>query len=426
MPRSRNSSPPPTRLQSRQQIRQRKFEEAKKPKRPRPLEAGNREAMEKLYRTVGAKSQPIAPAREDLRANSVKLTKKRSQQPRRVTKVAPLPPRKKVIRKRSPSVLVYAMRLAILGIGLGAIAGTVLSTLNPTKGLQTKKGVDPVTEVRLGGKKDRAYLPIGEEILPLKVQIKTLVAKNPKLQPGAFFVDLDTGNYVDWEGSTTFSAASTIKFPVLVAFFQDLDAKKIRLDEKLSITKDVIGSGSGTMQYQKIGTQFTTLETVTKMIAISDNTATNMIIKRLGGIEKLNQRFEDWGLRATTIRNPLPDLEGTNTTSPKDLATLMGAVDRGELMSLRSRDRLLEIMRQTVTNTLLTPGLGKGATIAHKTGDIGSLVGDIGLIDMPSGKRYIAAVMVKRKHNDRNAQELIRQMSKITYQYFSHKEVRNP
>jgi beta-lactamase class A len=162
------------------------------------------------------------------------------------------------------------------------------------------------------------------------------------------------------------------------------------------------------------------------MIAISDNTATNMIIKRLGGIEKLNQRFEDWGLRATTIRNPLPDLEGTNTTSPKDLATLMGAVDRGELMSLRSRDRLLEIMRQTVTNTLLTPGLGKGATIAHKTGDIGSLVGDIGLIDMPSGKRYIAAVMVKRKHNDRNAQELIRQMSKITYQYFSHKEVRNP
>ncbi|MBW4618561.1 MAG: class A beta-lactamase-related serine hydrolase [Cyanosarcina radialis HA8281-LM2] len=382
--------------------------------------------MEKLYRTVGAKPQPIAPAREDLKANSVKLTKKRSHQPRRVTKVAPLPPKKKVIRKRSPSVLVYAMRLAILGVGLGAIAGTVLSTLNPTKGLHAKKGAASIAEVQPGVKKAQASLPVGEEILPLKAQIKALVAKNPKLQPGAFFVDLDTGNYVDWEGSTAFSAASTIKFPILVAFFQDLDAKKIRLDEKLTLTKDVIGSGSGTMQYQKIGTQFTTLETITKTIAISDNTATNMIIKRLGGIEKLNQRFQGWGLRVTTIRNPLPDLEGTNTTSPKDLATLMAMVDRGELMSLRSRDRLLEIMRQTVTNTLLTPGLGKGATIAHKTGDIGSLVGDIGLIDMPSGKRYIASVMVKRKHNDRNAQELIRQMSRITYQYFSQKEVRTP
>jgi beta-lactamase class A len=388
------------------------------------LGSGDGAAMEKLYRTVGANPQPIAPVREDLKAVNVKLAKKRSSQPRRVTKVTPLQSKKKAIRKRSPSVLVYALRLVILGVGLGAIAGTVLSTLNPTKGLQVKKVATPTAEVQPKVKNPQAALPLGTEILPLKAQIKALVAKNPKLQPGAFFVDLDTGNYLDWEGYTTFSAASTIKFPVLVAFFQDVDAKKISLDEKLTLTKDVVGSGSGVMQYQKLGTQFTTLETATKMIAISDNTATNMIIKRLGGMEKLNQRFRDWGLTVTTIRNPLPDLAGTNTTSPKDLASLMAMVDRGELMSLRSRDRLLGIMRQTVTNTLLPRGLGKGATIAHKTGDIGSLVGDIGLIDMPSGKRYIAMVMVKRRHNDPNAQELIRQISRITYQYFSQKEAR--
>ncbi|GAC1457087.1 MAG: hypothetical protein NVSMB70_00590 [Chamaesiphon sp.] len=246
-----------------------------------------------------------------------------------------------------------------------------------------------------------------------------MAAKNPKLHPGAFFVDLDNGAYLDWEATSTFSAASTIKLPVFVAFFQDVDAGKIRLDERLTMQPSMIGSGSGVMQYEKPGTQFTALETVKKMITISDNTATNMLIARLGGASALNQRFRSWGLTATIIHNPLPDLPGTNTTSPKDLGTVMAMVNQGDLLSLTSRDRMLDIMRRTVTNTLLTPGLGKGATIAHKTGDIGSLVADVGLIDMPIGKRYIAAVMVGRPYNDVGAKELIRKISRAAYQYFN-------
>ncbi|NJM77207.1 MAG: serine hydrolase, partial [Acaryochloridaceae cyanobacterium RU_4_10] len=71
------------------------------------------------------------------------------------------------------------------------------------------------------------------------------------------------------------------------------------------------------------------------------------------------------------------------------------------------------------TDTLLPQGLGKGATIAHKTGDIGSVVGDAGLIEIPNGQRYVATVMVKRPHNDPRAQELIRQISRVTYQALS-------
>jgi beta-lactamase class A len=156
------------------------------------------------------------------------------------------------------------------------------------------------------------------------------------------------------------------------------------------------------------------------MITISDNTATNLLIERLGGAAALNQRFQNWGLTVTEIRNLLPDLSGTNTTSPKDLGHLMALVNQGDLVSLKSRDRLLDIMRRTVTATLLPRGLGEGATIAHKTGDIGSLVGDVGLVDMPSGKRYIAVAMVKRPHNDGQAKELIRQISKAAYKQFSN------
>ena len=151
------------------------------------------------------------------------------------------------------------------------------------------------------------------------------------------------------------------------------------------------------------------------MIIISDNTATNMLIRKMGGANALNQRFQSWGLASTALRNPLPDLEGTNTTSPKDMVTLITLVSHGELISLRSRDQLLHIMERTQTNTLLPQGLGAGAQIAHKTGDIGSMVGDVGLVDMPNGKRYAIAALVQRPHNDSRAQELIRKISRNVY-----------
>jgi beta-lactamase class A len=318
----------------------------------------------------------------------------------------------------------YALRLLILGVGIGAIAGTLLSVLDPASRIMAERSPTATVQETQAGQASSATvvqasaLKLSQEIMPLKTVVQQLAAKNANLMPGVFFVDLDTGGYLDLNGSSTFSAASTIKFPLLVAFFQDVDAGKIRLDEKLTIKQELIGGGSGDMQYRPIGTKFTALETATKMIVISDNTATNMLIARLGGAKALNQRFLSWGLTTTEIRNPLPDLAGTNTTTPRDLAQLMALVNQGELMSLRSRDRLLDIMRRTRTVTLLPRGLGEGATIAHKTGDIGSMVGDVGLVDMPNGKRYIAVAMVKRPHNDSRAQELIRQISRAAYQQF--------
>lgn len=101
----------------------------------------------------------------------------------------------------------------------------------------------------------------------------------------------------------------------------------------------------------------------------------------------------------------------------------MSNLNQGEFVSLQSRDRLLAIMRQTTTNSLLPKGLGAGATIAHKTGNIGSLLADVGLVDLPTGKRYAIAIMVKRPRNDASAQELIRQISRSVYDYFNQPRV---
>jgi beta-lactamase class A len=324
-------------------------------------------------------------------------------------------------QKRPVGLVVYIVRLLILGIGIGALAGTLLSALDPTSQASVKTQDTAKTQVQESPSraKTSTSVPLTGEIPALKAKVQALAAQNPTLQPGVFIIELDTGAYVDLNSGSSFAAASTIKLPILVAFFRDVDAGKIRLDELLTLKPEMIASGSGDLQYKQAGTKYTALEVATKMIAISDNTATNMLIARLGGAEVLSERFRSWGLTATALRNQLPDVEGTNTTNPKELANLMSIVNQGELVSLGSRDRILDIMQRNEIDTLLPKGLGTGATIAHKTGNIGSLLADVGLVDMPTGKRYIIAVMVKRPFNDNSAQELIRQISRTVYDYFN-------
>ncbi|WP_324282459.1 serine hydrolase [Cyanobacterium aponinum UTEX 3221] len=338
-------------------------------------------------------------------------------------------------------------RLTIFGVGIGTIFGSVLANTDLTKPLFPKIDIPFVDRVAQNTSvnqetnssqesKPLAYTPevssnpeelkFSEELTALRSKFDTLRAKYPQLEPGAFFVDLDNGAYVNYNGIAPFPAASTIKIPVLVAFLQDIDEGKIYLDEKLTMTEANRVPHSGNMQYQPLGTEFTALYTATEMIINSDNTATEMIIERLGGKDELNKRFQEWGLENTVIRNLLPDLEGTNTTSPRDLGILLAKVNQGDLLSVRSRDRLLEIMRRTKTQTLLPQGLENNAIIAHKTGDIGTVLGDAGIIDMPTGKRYIGAVLVKRPHNDYSARTLIQEISRTAYQHFKWYLARPP
>lgn len=339
----------------------------------------------------------------------------------------------RIARARRFSIPVWVfkgLQLAILGVGLGVLGGTVLANL-PARysGLRKPPSLGkPETTARVSevipsqtetNSQSLEPLTFTQEITPLKQQVTTLMAAAPsELTPGIFLVDLDNRQFVDIRGTESFSAASTIKVPVLVAFFEDVDARRIQLEEPLTMRPDLIASGSGGMQYETPSSQYSALEVATQMIVVSDNTATNMLIDRLGGKEALNQRFQDWGLQHTILRAPLPDLEGTNTTSPRDLSLLLTRIANGEIVSLQSRDRLLAIMRQTVTDTLLPQGLEESATISHKTGDIGSLVGDTGLIDMANGKRYVVTALVKRPDNDNRAQEIIRQTSKTIYSHF--------
>lgn len=340
-------------------------------------------------------------------------------------------------------------RLTLVGVGIGTIFGSILANLDLTKPLFPKLNLpfsfpinnssqnslevnqdnnSPTEKTVNTSDSTKNNSPIisssptiefTQELTTLKNKLISLQKeKYPHLQPSVFLLDVDNGAYVDFNSITAIPAASTIKIPILVAFFQDVDQGKVFLDEKLKVSESSIGGGSGGMQYKTVGTAYSAIDTVTEMIINSDNTATNMIIERLGGKDKLNQRFQEWGLSATVINNSLPDLDGTNTTTARDLAMILAKVNQGQLVSLRSRDRLLDIMEDTRTKTLLPEGLEAGAIIAHKTGDIKKVLGDAGIIDITTGKRYIAAILVKRPDNDYTARNFIQEMSNLAYQHF--------
>jgi beta-lactamase class A len=335
-------------------------------------------------------------------------TKRRSK-PKSTTRRTRQQPVKPI--DRSFSLLIKLVRLTIAGVGASAIFGTAIGVINPPKPSMVKQLAPPAKLVI-------SNLNLTKLSPQLQQQLQAKIQSKPKLDSSYVFVNSTSGEYTEAGADRVLPAASTIKLPILIALFQAVDAGQVQLTEQLTITKAAIAEGSGNLQAEKPGTKVSILVVATKMMTISDNTATNLIVDRLGGKAVLNQQFRRWGLTATTINNPLPDLEGTNTTTAKELARSMLAIDRGKIVSDASRAQILEMMSRVKRNTMLPKGLGKGAKIAHKTGDIGTLVADVGSIESRSGKNYLAAVLVKRRHNDPAGPELIRQMSKIVYDYF--------
>lgn len=329
-----------------------------------------------------------------------------------------------------PLPALYVMRLAILGIGVAAIAGTLLSMFSPSNVTSNGSGETTTALTTRNGNANAlpgqgavtiTAIQPSSELTRLKAQLDQLATLTPGLTPTVYAFDIDSGRYVDLNGTEAVAAASTIKMPILVAFLQQVDAGNLALNQALVLQEQHLAGGSGTLANDAIGSEYTALDVATRMIVHSDNTATNMMIEALGGPEALNQQFVTWGLEATALRNILPDLEGTNTTSTRDLALLMALVDQGDVLSRRSRERLFSIMQRTVNRSLIAFSLTDGSLVANKTGDIAMALGDVALVDTPNGNRYALAVMVQRPNNDGRASELIRRITEAV-----HRELNQP
>jgi beta-lactamase class A len=320
-------------------------------------------------------------------------------------------------------------RLIVIGIGLGVIAGTTLKLLAPrlAQGAVGVPGLDPAPKLLPDGHRNQGRFEPRRELANVSKRWAQLAAAQKGLKASGFLLVLDDGRYAELNPDEPLPAASSIKTPILLVALDRYDHGRLRWDEPLTLTKETQGGGAGWMATKPLGTRFPFHEAATEMIRISDNSATNLLIKRLGGKEALNTTFQELGLGATVLRNWLPDLDGTNTTSARDLARAIALVDTGEKLGPRARDLFREILGTSGTNTLLPAGLLKGlgkeaadpddellpfgVTVYNKTGDIGIAYADAGLIQLPNGQRAVAAFMVKGPFNDPRSSDLIRAMA---------------
>jgi len=321
------------------------------------------------------------------------------------------------------------LRMLVMGLGLGVITGTTLRLLAPRLALGAANQPRPQEPAAGFGRGTPAlgrFAP-RSELTALSQQWQRLAAVHKDLTASAYLLVLDDGRFAQLQSEQPMPAASSIKTPILLVALDAFDAGQLRWSEPLAMTKEVVGGGAGWMASRPVGTRFPFFEAATEMIRVSDNSATNLLIKRMGGKQQLNQRFVTLGLTSTVVNNWLPDLGGTNTTSAHDLARAIALVDTGEKLGPRARDLFREIMGTSRTNTLiplgLLQGLGRdaadpdselrsfGISVYNKTGDIGIAYADGALVQLPTGQRAVLAFMVKGPFNDPRSTDLIRAMA---------------
>lgn len=253
------------------------------------------------------------------------------------------------------------------------------------------------------------------EITDLKNQLYTLMKQYPTIKPSIYVWEYDQGRYVDINANKMYSAASIIKLPVLVRLFKSIEANQLTIFDEMTMLEQHRSSGSGNLQYAKAGQNYTMDYLAKIMIQDSDNTSTNMIMSKIGGMKDINAGLRDWGISSTYVRTWLPDLKGSNKTTAADIAKILYNLDNPGFLNINSREYIIDYMSHVKNNRLIQAGLGEGALFIHKTGDIGTMLGDAGIVYAQNGKKYIVVILAERPYNSPQGKDFIVSASKIIY-----------
>ncbi len=253
----------------------------------------------------------------------------------------------------------------------------------------------------------------------LKNNLLALASHYSRIKPSVYVWEYNGKSYVNIDADKPYPAASIIKIPVLIEMFREIEAGKFSINDTMILEDYYRASGSGKLQYSQGGIHHSMDHLARIMITNSDNSATNMIMAKIGGMPEVNRAIKRWGLKTTHINNWLPDLGGTNVTTAKELAKMLYNIDVTPIIGAESKRYIYDYMTHVKNNRLLQAGLPQNALLLHKTGDIGFMVGDAGIVKTSSGKKYIVVILAKRPYNNLQGKEFIVKASRIIYNNIS-------
>ena len=239
-------------------------------------------------------------------------------------------------------------------------------------------------------------------------------------QSGIVVEDLSTGWRFTHQPDRRFAAASIIKVPVMGAAFTAEKAGRLKLDEQVTLRGADQTNGSGILKAEKPGAVFPVSRLLELMISQSDNTATNILLSKIG-MEYANKQFGSLGLRNTTLRRKMMDFSQRdkgveNYTTASDMAEILKRLYRGKVVNPRYSEQGLDWMRHQKLNDRIPAKLPKGTVVAHKTGLERSVCHDVGIVYTDGGDLLIC-VLTRHKGLSGPAKRYIASLSRHAYDY---------
>ena len=268
-------------------------------------------------------------------------------------------------------------------------------------------------------------------------------------QMGVAAINLGTGETIAVDADARFPTASTIKTAVMIEAWQQAADGRLPMDTPLTLRDaDQVG-GAGVLRGLHDGLVLTVSDLIHLMIVLSDNTATNLLIGRLG-TARVNERLESYGLGSTRLFRPtfrdgradvLPELErefGLGMTTPREMARLMAIIAEGKAVNRSASDAMLATLRRQQDRAMI-PRLISGddrIQIGNKTGTDEEkhaladgikrhVRADAAIVTGP-GFSYVIAIYARQVEDtswgiDNDALTTGARISKLVYEHFSQR-----
>jgi beta-lactamase class A len=238
---------------------------------------------------------------------------------------------------------------------------------------------------------------------------------------GVAILDLSSGQKFLLHSDDVFPQASSIKVAVLAELYRQAQAGKLKLTDLYTVQATDLVPDSTIMGGLTPGvTRITLRDLATMMIAVSDNSATNVLIDRVG-MENVNALMDSLGLAHTRLRRKMMDLKAAsegreNISTPAEMMTLLEDLYRGKVLNKEMTADFF-VMLSTPKNSFIPRDLPEGLKIANKPGELEGVRNDSGVVFVEN-RPYVICVMTTYLHRERDGEEAIAKISAAAYRMF--------
>lgn len=283
----------------------------------------------------------------------------------------------------------------------------------------------------LSGDSARTAVPSPED--SLRARIEARIAELPGARVAVVLHDLRDRFVVGIDEDSSFHAASTMKVPVMIELFRQVDAGHLSLDQSLLVVNSFgsivdgsnftldAGDDSDSSLYAMIGKRVPIRDLIEHMITRSSNLATNTLIPVVGAA---NANATAHALGATHMRVLRGVEDGkafalgmNNTTAASDLATLLLAIERGTAASAGSCAEMRSILLREIYSGDIAAGLPPGTPVAQKTGSITGVLHDAAIVYPPGKTPYVLVVLTAGIPQEANARTLTTDISRMVWEF---------